>query len=166
MVKEALLEFDRHEIVDLTYRYATAIDLKDESLLLGCLAETVEARGSGSGPMGVRLLAKIIGSSRPVAAIDFASEIMVGMRRMGTTQHLFSNHQTSVVNDVNATCRFYMRAVHFAHSGATAAPYEVGGFYQHDLAKVDGEWRISFWRLHLSWEYGNYAALMGRKRCG
>ena len=88
MVKEALLEFDRHEIVDLTYRYATAIDLKDESLLLGCLAETVEARGSGPGPMGVRLLAKIIGSSRPVAAIDFASEIMAGMRRMGATQHL------------------------------------------------------------------------------
>ena len=114
--------------------------------------------------MGVRLLAKIIGSSHPVSANDFASEIMAGMKRMGATQHLFSNHQTSVVDEVDATCRFYMRTVHFPQSGASAAPYEVGGYYEHDLAKVDGDWRISFWRLHLSWEYGDYAALMGKRR--
>ena len=57
MVKEALQGFDRHEIVDLTYRYATAIDRKDESLLLSCLTDTVEnawlrSRSDGRTPVG------------------------------------------------------------------------------------------------------------------
>jgi hypothetical protein len=152
---------DRDDIVDLTVRYAQAIDEKDETLLAQCVAPSVRATGSGPGPMGSGLAGGMLGGGGAVPGPVFASTLVGGLRRMGATQHLFANHQVTWRDDDHATVKFSMRAMHFAVGRATSDPYEVGGYYEHDLVRTGGGWRIEFWRLNLLWEHGDSSVLAG-----
>jgi hypothetical protein len=155
---------DRQEMIELTYRYAQSLDMKDQALLETCLAESVRSLGSGPGPLGQSLAQGqgVVGDgSVSLSRADFAAGVIVGMRRIGATQHSFSNHRITQNSRDRATCIMYMRAMHFAIGRATAAPYECGGYYEDDLVREQEGWRIAFWRLHLFWEYGDYSVMLG-----
>lgn len=147
-------------IVDLLSRYARAVDGKDESALAACFSDPVGVQGTAVGPM------RDLFASRPgfvegtqMAAADWAASIMSSMRLKGATQHDIDNHLIEFRGDTQATCSAYMRAIHFAAERPTAGPYEVGGWYRHDLVRQEDDWSIAYWRLEIRWEVGDYAVM-------
>lgn len=153
---------DREDIVDLTFQYAQAVDLKDEVLLTRCFTPNIQATGSGPGPMGMGLAGGILGGPSGLSAAAFTGILIGGLRGMGATQHMFSNHRAAFLDDQHATVTFYMRAVHFARDRPTVDPYEVGGYYEHDLLRTAEGWRIAVWRLTLTWELGDPNSLVAQ----
>jgi hypothetical protein len=150
---------ERDGILELTARYARAVDRKDEALLARCMAASVKATGSGEGPMGAGLAEALADGAATVPGPQFASMLVAGLRRMGATQHLFANHEVAWRDGDHATVTFAMRALHFAVDRSIADSYEVGGFYEHDVVRAGDEWRIEWWRLDLVWERGDLAVL-------
>lgn len=145
---------------ELLGRYALAIDTKDEAGLSACLTDPVECQGTAAGPMQelfVRRPGYLEGTS--MTAAEFATMVMASMRLKGATQHAITTPVVRFTGEKTAHCTAVLRAIHFTPDRPTAGPYEVGGVYRHDLELRDAEWLISYWRLELTWEYGDFAVM-------
>jgi hypothetical protein len=165
---------DRYAITDVLSRYVRAVDGKDEQLLSSCFTDAMQCQGSAVGPM------QLLFDTRPgydagmsLTNAEFAAMVMRSMRLKGATQHDLSSLTFEFPDRDHASCTAYLRAIHFALDRPTAAPYEVGGVYRHDLVREPGEsgesggsgtgesreWKIAYWRLAITWEFGDFAVM-------
>jgi hypothetical protein len=151
---------DRLAILDLLARYARAVDTKDEALLASCHTTEMQCSGTAVGPMQ-QLFASRPGFDRGSAMTntEFAAMVMASMRLKGATHHVITNAEFEFHGPDDATVRAYLRALHFTPERPTAAPYEVGGHYLHDVRRIEGAWRIAYWRLAITWEWGDWAVM-------
>jgi hypothetical protein len=94
-----------------------------------------------------------------MSAAEFASMVMASMRLKGATHHEITTPIVEFTGERTAKCSAYLRAIHFTPDRPTAGPYEVGGEYRHDLELQEDGWRIAYWRLAISWEFGDYAVM-------
>ncbi len=155
---EAMIE--RQRIAALLARYARAVDGKDEAALAACFTDELGVQGSAVGPMG------LLFASRPgfaegtrLTATAWAASVMASMRLKGATQHDIGGELIDFTDAAHGTCSAYLRAMHFTAERPTAAPYEVGGVYRHDVVRETGGWKIAYWRLEIRWEHGDYAVM-------
>jgi hypothetical protein len=142
----------RAAIVDLLTRYGRAVDSKDEVLLRSCFADEIGYEATSVGPM------QALFEGRPpgLSADRFVGSVIANMRAKGATQHLIGNHTFTFHDDHRAEVTAALRAIHFAPGRPTAAPYEVGGYYRHDVVADASGWRIAFWRIEITWEFGDF----------
>lgn len=134
---------DRAAIVDVLYRYATALDGRDWDLLSEVFTE--DAVGVYTG----RINRTFEGRE---AIVGLVSSALTGL---DVSQHMISNPVVQIDGD-SAESRCYLRAQHYmAHPPAGATTHEVGGTYHDRLVRTPAGWRIAHRRLEVTWSNGN-----------
>jgi 3-phenylpropionate/cinnamic acid dioxygenase small subunit len=116
----------RQDIVELLVRYATAIDGRDWDLLRRCFTPDCHADYEGIGVWH---------------GIDELTRFMVDAHAgFGPTMHRISNAAVTVTGD-RATARAYVDVVAMAPDGASGVT--AVGWYDDELVRTDGGWRIA-----------------------
>ncbi|MDF1720791.1 MAG: nuclear transport factor 2 family protein [Minwuia sp.] len=134
---------DRMAISDIMHRYATAIDTRDFALLDQVFDDTLESDFSTLG-----------GKPWSGARSDWIEVMRQTICGLTTTQHLIGNHVHAIKGDT-AHLNAYLQAMHHL-SGARGDPdYLIGGHYDIDLARRPAGWRITRYRLTVTWQRGD-----------
>lgn len=134
---------DRLAVSDVMHRYATAIDTRDFGLLEQVFDDTVESDFSTLG-----------GKPWSGPRADWIEAVRLTVAGLTTTQHLTGNHVHRIEGDT-AHLNAYLQAMHHL-SGARGDPdYLIGGHYDVDLARRPAGWRITRYRLTVTWQRGD-----------
>jgi hypothetical protein len=137
------LLLDRAEMSGVLHRYAKAIDTKDWKLLATCFTEDLEADFRS-------FAGREIGRGRD----NWVESIQSTIEGMQATQHLTANHTHEIDGDAGKLTA-YVQAAHWLPNKRGDAEYTVGGYYDCDMVKTGGEWRIRKYKLTVTWHRGN-----------
>lgn len=129
---------DRAAIVDLTVRYAWALDSNE----WGELDEVFLPEATAF------LTEELVGR----AAIK--DRVRRALEHLDDSQHLISNHQVVLDGD-RASCRCYLQAQHVRHAAPGSPNFIVAGRYEDQLVRTERGWRISRRVLEIMWTDGN-----------
>jgi hypothetical protein len=146
---EALEELVNWRAVhDLSLRYATGIDRRDWALYRTCFTDALRIDFSSF-------------THRPAAAEPVAAGDWVGMVRstvggFESTQHLIANQVITFEGPDAGGYTAYIQAQHWMDREHW---YLIGGSYENEVRRVDGQWRIAACTLHQTWEAGDRALL-------
>jgi ketosteroid isomerase-like protein len=122
---------DVREIIDLTLRYAWALDTKQFDLLDDVFAPDATGMLRGRECVG-----------RDAIKDRISSAIV----RFDVTQHITTNHQVVVVG-ATATCRTQLQSQHVLGD----KNFIVGGYYEDELRKTADGWRITHRLMQQTW---------------
>jgi hypothetical protein len=141
------------QVVEVSYRYASGIDLRDWDLYRTCFTDPCTFDFSSF-------------SGRPAASMP-AQTWVDNVRSLNgnfdATQHVMTNHMVTPTGATSARCVTELRAQHWFSpetmesfgKGGEVNWCELGGHYTNDLV-LDGEiWRIATCRLTGRWRLGN-----------
>jgi hypothetical protein len=70
------------------------------------------------------------------------------------TQHFITNHQISINGD-KATCFSYVHAIHYLPYSRGGDLWSVYGTYNHELVKIQNDWKVSSMTFNLLYQEGN-----------
>jgi hypothetical protein len=141
---QALL--DRAELEEVMNRYAASIDLRDWARLRTVFADgEIEADFTA---MGV----KRVFSGPAEGWVEAVRQTITGF---DATQHFFANHSAEIDGDRAVDTR-YMQARHQLGS----EQYTIGGYYTGLMVRTPAGWRISKYRLTVTFSDGD-RRLMG-----
>jgi hypothetical protein len=138
------LILDRAEISEVIYRYAIGADRRDAAMFASVFTDqlTVLIRGGSFGE----------GRKQTVPNHKFAQTVAEGLSRFPVTQHLFNVYKIDVEGGAAHTL-VYMQARHFiAESEGIHPPWDVGGYYTHDLVRTASGWKVRDYTLNITWE--------------
>ncbi|MET7393993.1 nuclear transport factor 2 family protein [Dactylosporangium sp. NPDC005572] len=135
---------DAHEIEQLLYRYAIAIDTRNWELLDSCFTPDASIVMSVAGRY-----------PSPAHYRDRAKVVLAGL---DATHHVFSSVTVQVDGD-RATAHSYYQAQHCRNALAPRSLFLIGGWVDDELTRVDGRWLISARRGSAVWFDGNPAVL-------
>jgi ketosteroid isomerase-like protein len=135
---QALL--DEKAIVDVTIKYATALDTKDWEKLRECFTPDAVAH------YGV--IADCVGAD---AIIE---QVSTGVDYLGHTQHILTNHVVAIDGD-SARSACYLQAQHLRDNSKPAWNFIMAGQYSDILVRTEDGWRISERSLDLWWTSGD-----------
>jgi hypothetical protein len=146
---------DRQLISEVTYRYASGIDLRQWDRYRSCFTDPCTYDFSSW-------------SGTPEVVLP-ADTWVDNVRRLNgsfdATQHISANHHITFDDDHDdqATCLSYMQAQHFFrpetmtdndHAGEVNW-CTLGGHYTNRLVRTDDGWRIARCQLTVTWDTGN-----------
>jgi hypothetical protein len=137
---------DRTRIIDTIYRYATGIDNKDFVLCRSIFANEIKVDFSsytGEVPGWTHL-----------PADEWVARIVRVFDGIEATQHSMSNPVVEISGDV-ASCVMYMQAEHYLKNDQGDDFYTLGGYYTNDLARIDGDWKLTAVKVTVLWQRGN-----------
>jgi 3-phenylpropionate/cinnamic acid dioxygenase small subunit len=134
---------DVHEIQQVLYRYATALDTRQLDLLDDCF--TPDAR----------LDMSVAGTHSPTEYKAMAAEALA---KLDATHHFIGNAAITVDGD-SARVRSYYQAQHARNDLAPDSLLLIGGWIDDELVRVDGRWRITSRVGRTVWFDGNPAVL-------
>lgn len=134
---------DKAQIVELVCRFGVAIDQRNWEQFHALFADSVEFDYSSIGDVASVL--------SPDEIVENAKGLFKGFQ---ATQHVITNHQTEVSDDT-ATCLSYIRAMHILPNDEGEPWFEIGGYYNSNLMRVDAAWKIKSWKFSVYWSRGN-----------
>ncbi len=135
---------DRAEIIELSSRYARAIDERDWDLLRNVFTEDAQADfGLGQPFHGID---KIVHAARTV------------MESLTHTQHFLGNHEIELDGD-RAKGRHKFIGGAFLHTDVGGPTLCERGEYIDEYVRTDQGWRISELGIAVAWCEGNMAIL-------
>lgn len=129
---------DRAAIIDVTIRYAWALDTRswddlDDVFLPDAtahLTESLEGRDA------------------------IKARVRRALEPLDVSHHLITNHQIVIVED-RASCRCYLQAQHVREAIAPSPNFIVGGRYEDQFIRTSIGWRIAHRQLVIMWTDGN-----------
>jgi 3-phenylpropionate/cinnamic acid dioxygenase small subunit len=133
---------DKQEVVELLYRYATALDSRDWDLLATVFTDDGVADYSSLGLPVCDGAAAIVGACRTT---------LVGF---DATQHIISNPVVELDGD-RARARCYFQAQHRLVGAPGGDNFIVAGTYEDAVVRTAGGWRIAHRTLLATWFEGN-----------
>jgi hypothetical protein len=134
---------DHKAIVDLTIRYAWAIDERRYGDLRHVFTPDAWALLGGT---------ECDGREAIIDRIDRA------LTRLDASQHLLGNHQVTVAPDgATATARCSFQAQHLKRGTLGGDNVIIAGRYEDELRRTDDGWRITRRHLIVDWTDGNPA---------
>jgi len=134
---------DVHEIAQVLYRYAVAVDTRELELFDHCF--TADAR--------IEL--------QTVGVFDregYRHLCRENLPNLDATQHTIGNPSIHVTGDT-AVSRCYFVAQHVRNAVAPHPCLVIGGWYDDEFARIDGKWLITSRRGTAAWADGNPAVL-------
>jgi 3-phenylpropionate/cinnamic acid dioxygenase small subunit len=134
---------DVHEIAQILYRYAVAVDTQQLELFDDCF--TAQAR--------IEL--------QTVGVFDregYRRLCRENLPNLDATQHTIGNPSITVDGDA-AVSRCYFVAQHVRNALAPHPCLVIGGWYDDEFSKIDGKWRITSRLGTAAWADGNPAVL-------
>jgi 3-phenylpropionate/cinnamic acid dioxygenase small subunit len=142
---------DKQQIIEVLYRYATALDTRRRALLDDVFVEdAIFVVGVGAGRYEGR---EAIG--------DVVTEFLGGLE---ASQHIVTNPVIELDGD-RATSRAYLHAQHYMPDQRTGGnTLEIGGTYHDELVRTEVGWRITRRELRVSWTEGNHGIQVESRR--
>jgi 3-phenylpropionate/cinnamic acid dioxygenase small subunit len=128
---------DRSSVVDLLYRYATAIDGRDWRLLRTCFTDDAKLDYGQTG--------------RWNSGAEVTEHMSKSHDDFAFTQHRITNPVVDITGDT-AAARSYVHAV-FVPGDAPDQPVHAYGHYDDELVRTSGGWQIakrSFVLVHVN----------------
>lgn len=135
---------DRMAIVDLTVRYAWALDTRRWAELDHVF--TPDATAHLTEPLDSREAIK--------------ERVRRALEVLDASQHIVANHQIVIDGD-RASCRCYLHAQHVRRTAEGSPNFVVAGHYEDQLARTVDGWRITRRDLVITWTDGNPAVVRG-----
>lgn len=138
------LLLDRAEISEVIFRYAMGADRRDAEMFASVFTDqlTVLIRGGSFGA----------GRKLTLSNHQFAKNVIETLSRFPVTQHFFTVYKVDVRAD-QADSIVYMQARHFiAESEGVHPPWDMGGYYVHDLVRTESGWKVRDYTLNITWE--------------
>jgi 3-phenylpropionate/cinnamic acid dioxygenase small subunit len=133
---------DKQEIVELLYRYATALDGRDWPALAAVFAEDGVADYTSLG---------LPACEGPDAIVAACRQTLIGF---DATQHLITNPTVDLAGDP-ARARCYFQAQHRLAGAPGGDNYIVAGTYEDEVVRSPDGWRIARRTLIPTWFDGN-----------
>jgi ketosteroid isomerase-like protein len=131
-------------IQEVMTRYASAIDDKDWALFRTCWTDDCEASFSGLRYVGRQELSD--GLEDMHAPLD-------------GSLHRFSNVKITSFDGDTAQATSYVHAVMVKAAHPDGADFHMFGYYEDELVKDDGAWKIARRAFHTVWSQGNPGVL-------
>lgn len=125
-------------IVEVTHRYAWAIDDRDWDELRKVFTEDATAALGSECPDVEAIVARIRSVLDP----------------LDSSQHIVGNHLVAVDGDT-ATCRCYLQAQHTKRQPSGGDNFLIGARYYDQLTRGADGWRIQRRELVILWSEGN-----------
>jgi hypothetical protein len=142
---EALEELVNWRAVhDLSLRYATGIDTRDWSLYRTCFTDALRTDFSSFTNRPAR--------AEPIPADDWVAMVRSTIEGFEATQHLIANQVITFAGDDAGRYTAYIQAQHWMDREHW---YLIGGWYENEVRRVGGEWRIASCTLHQTWDAGD-----------
>lgn len=138
--------YDRTLIQETILKYATAADTRDWDLLKSILTEEINMDFTTAG-----------GPAMTLSSDAYVGQVTALIPGFDVTQHQLTNFVIHIQGDT-ATTTVYMQAQHFVSDGTNQIDRAVGGYYNHTLKKIDGQWKISSLKLTATWGRGDMRA--------
>ena len=135
---------DRAAIIDLTIRYAWALDTHswddlDEVFLPDATAHMTE---------------DLVGRDA------IKDRVRRALEPLDCSQHIIANHQV-VISGNRASCRCYLQAQHVREAVGRSPNFIVAGRYEDQLVRTANGWRIAHRDLVIMWTDGNPSVARG-----
>lgn len=145
---------DQADIKNTILSYAIAADFRNWGLLRSILADSLEIDFTSSG-----------GPALKVTAEEYVAQVQGLIPGFDTTQHQLTNFNIEIKGN-QAKTTVYMQAEHFYRSKTETLDRAVGGYYNHELQRIQGVWKISSLKLTETWSRGDMRAFeLAAKRC-
>lgn len=135
---------DRAAIVDVTIRYAWALDSRTWDDL-----DTVFL------PDATAFMTEDL-----VGREAIKSRVRRALEPLDLSQHIIANHQIVIHGD-RASCRCYLQAQHVREAAGRSPNFIVAGRYEDQLVRTVDGWRISHRNLVIMWTDGNPSVARG-----
>ncbi len=132
---------DRDAIIDLAVAYTWALDTKRIDELRDIFLPEATASLRGVECQGVDAIIDRIGGA---------------ILRLDRTQHLVGNHQVTVDGD-RGTHRCHLQSQHVKEGTEGGDNFIVGGYYEDQVVRIPGGWRIAHRVMQQTWTEGNPA---------
>ena len=142
---------DRQEIIDVSIRYATALDTRDWALLRSCFMPDAVGQYDTIGN-----LEGYVATHEGYDAIEQLCQ--AALTSLDASQHLLANHVVEIAGD-EGTVTLYFQAQHVRSSAPGGSNYIIAGRYQHRVVRTDEGWKIVHLHLSAIWNEGNPAVL-------
>lgn len=143
---EDFLLRDRQAVVDTTIRLCMRADFHDWRGLRACFADSLV----------VHYPAVVGEIPQEMSADDFTARWRCYLSRFESTQHLLASHLVDIDGgDDVATCQAYFRTQHYLPMAGGETLWTVGGHYEFELGRIEGEWRIVEFVVTPLWTDGN-----------
>jgi hypothetical protein len=137
------LLMDRIDVGELIHRYPVSIDSRNWPLFQSIFTERIKVC---LGPAAREA------KYREVTAAAFTQDVTRIISQFAITQHFLTDYHVEVNRD-EALCTCYMQARHFKYeSSAEQAIWDMGGYYDYNLVRTAGGWRVHQYRLAITWE--------------
>lgn len=138
---------DWHGVFDLSLRYAEAIDTRNWPAFRAVFTDSVRTDFTS--------FTHAANPPQPLRAEDWVAMVRGTIDGFVSTQHLIGNQRIAVTGD---TARYtaYVQAQHWMD---THRWYLVGGWYDNEAVRVDGDWKLASVTLHQSWDAGDRSLL-------
>jgi hypothetical protein len=136
---------DKLAVVEIVYRYATAVDRRDWALYRSLFADQVTFDFSSYGPDL---------APRRMSADDWLAGFVPLFTGLAATQHSMTNPLATIDRDT-AAVTMYVQAHHVFDATNAASWYTIGGYYEDTLVRVNGRWLLDGVRLMVTWRAGD-----------
>lgn len=133
---------DRAAIADLLNGYAYGIDRRDWALYRSIFADRLDVDLAWSGV------------ATTMAADEWVATVCATLSPFDATLHRMTNIAIGLDGD-RGTLGCQMTARHMLEIGGAQHVHMLGGRYEHEVARIDGMWRIAKLRLVITMEQGD-----------
>lgn len=140
----ATLLRDRAAIIDVTIRYAWALDSRSWDDL-----DTVFL------PDATAFMTEDLVGREAIKA-----RVRRALEPLDLSQHIIANHQIVIEGD-RASCRCYLQAQHVREAAGRSPNFIVAGRYEDQLVRTADGWRIAHRNLVIMWTDGNPSVARG-----
>ena len=136
---------DKLAVAETVYGYAIGVDRRDWTLYRSLFADTVTIDFSSYDPDR---------TPRQMSADKWVAGMIPLFTGLAATQHSMTNPLVTIDDD-NAAITMYVHAHHVFDPTDPASWYTIGGYYDDNLARVDGRWLLTGVRLTVAWRAGD-----------
>lgn len=136
---------DKLDIIETVSKFAYHADNREWVALQGLFTEEVK----------VDYTSLVGGNPATIPAGVLMESWDQGLTPLKATQHLISNHIVDFQGEDQATCRAYFQAQHEFPNPFGGSQWTLGGKYQFEFVRQDGQWRISGVEMTAVWGNGN-----------
>jgi hypothetical protein len=136
--------YDRTQITEVLYRYATGVDSKDWELFRTCFTDPVNADFTSTG----------VPAPRTFPLDTWVRVVQKTLAPFRVTEHYNSN-VTIKVNGDEATAVVYLKARHLPADDPEGRKFwDVGGYYTDRLVRTPDGWKIATVKFTQTWTEG------------
>ncbi|GAD50402.1 hypothetical protein NT2_09_00100 [Caenibius tardaugens NBRC 16725] len=151
----------RQEVIDVAIRYSSSLENFDLERYVTCFTDNPQFLIRDPEENDWRNYASPEVANTPGASLAVGvAQARFTLGRIDSIHWILSNFEVDIDGD-KAWMRCNFTCTHRMDDHPSGAFCVLGGYYEDDLVRVDGEWRIAIRRTDIRWRTGDIAIVRG-----